>query len=134
MFEWIFLGLVFAGVGYLIYKSWKRKKLGIVPLNVSDFKATVLATGEALFSFRVSRKELEKLVKTMALHPGSTGSLSFSLPKRKRGRPPKHAKQTVAPQLSSMPKPECYGELAVGLPEKPECATCIWKEKCRGKS
>ena len=127
MFEWIFLGLVLAGIGYLIYKSWRRKKLGIVPLNVSDFKATVLGSGEALFSFRVSRKELEKLVKTMALHPGSSSMIS--LPKRRRGRPPKHAKLEEA--MPSGKKPECFGELAAGLPEKQECATCPWKKYCK---
>lgn len=129
MFEWIFLGLVLAGICYLAYKSWRRKKLGIVPLNVSDFKATVLGTGEALFSFRVSRKELEKLVKTMALHPGSSSMIS--LPKRRRGRPPKHAKLEEA--MPSGRKPECFGELAAGLPEKPECASCAWRSKCKGE-
>ena len=129
MFEWIFLGLVFAGIGYLAYKSWRRKKLGIVPLNVSDFKATVLGSGEAMFSFRVSRKELEKLVKTMALHPGSSSTLVAPL-KRRRGRPPKHAKP-VEEAMPSGEKPECFGELAAGLPEKRECATCPWKKYCK---
>jgi len=128
VFEWIFLGLVLAGVGYLAYKSWRRKKLGIVPLNVSDFKATVLGTGEAMFSFRVSRKELEKLVKTMALHPGSSSVIS--LPKRRRGRPPKHAK-LEEDAMPSGEKPECFGELAAGLPEKQECTTCPWKKYCK---
>lgn len=124
MFEWIFLGLIFFGIFWWLYKKWRRKRLGIVQLKVDDFKAAVLGTGEALFSFRISRGELEKLLKTMAV---STSTPKINPIKKKRGRPKKIIKENLA--LKS--KPDCFGELAAGLPDKPECSACIWRNECK---
>jgi len=134
VFEWLFLGLLVLGFGWVLYKRWRRKRAGEIPLRVDDFKVTVLASDEAIFSFRVSRRDLERLVKAMAVSRiGLLDRFRSGLqrqavqPKRKRGRPPKTAKRLEVQQ-----RPECFGELKLGLPVKPECRVCSFRKECEG--
>lgn len=132
MFEWLFLGLLVLGFAWMLYRRWRRKRAGEVPLRVDDFKVTVLSSDEAVFSFRVSRRDLERLVKAMAVSRvglldrfrGGLQKYAVQKPKRKRGRPPK---TVVEPR---QPKPSCFGELGLGLPAKPECQVCGWSQAC----
>ena len=54
---------------------------------------------------------------------------------RKMGESPSYPDwyflKPVEEAMPSGEKPECFGELAAGLPEKQECATCPWKKYCR---
>jgi hypothetical protein len=46
--------------------------------------------------------------------------------KRRRGRPPK--RKVV---VGEGKRPECFGELKMGLPLKQECQTCTWIGECQ---
>jgi len=123
MVEWLVVFFIIIAVVFLVGRYVrKRKPAPTVKLKISGGRAW-LKSRQIQISFSIDRTNLEKLLSLKMPSKEETEK------RKKRKKPWIWKRPWQKPSKAS--KPNCFGELKLGLPEMDECAECDWKEDCQ---